>query len=169
MYETGNGVPKNPNRAKNLHGQACAGGIVEACEKVGQRQKACDLGDETSCNILCRAGNHDACGGAAADVKQNADDTAEKQQAEAALPKLMSKCATDRATIQHWKDTLAAAQRAGNAGQAEEASVKLEELQPLWDQLKGDLESAVRTVTGGYGKRFESLRRQARLQCVGHD
>lgn len=169
MYETGSGVPMNSNRAKGLHGQACDGGVAAACVKAGQRQKACDLGDETSCNILCRAGNHDACNGAAADVKQNADDTTEKQQAETALPKLMSKCATDRATIQHWKDALAAAQRAGNAGQAEEASAKLEELQPLWDQLKGDLENAVRTVTGGYGKRFESLRRQARLQCVGHE
>ncbi len=169
MYETGSGVPKSANRAKGLHGQACDGGVVEACVKAGQRQKACDLGDETSCNILCRAGNKDACNGAAADVKQNADDTAEKQQAEAALPTLMSKCATDRATIQHWKDTLAAAQRAGNSGQAEQASAKLEELQPVWDQLKIDLENAVRTVTGGYGKRFESLRRQARLQCVGHE
>jgi hypothetical protein len=168
-YEAGTGVPKDAVRARTLHTQACTGGVAAACVAAGNRQAACTLGDQTACNVLCRAGNATACNGASPELKQIAEDTARKHDAEIAVPALMAKCATDRATIQHWKDSLAAAQRAGNVGQAEQASAKLEELQQPWETLKIDLQTAIFTVSGGYGSRFESLRRQARMQCVGHE
>lgn len=169
MYDTGNGVTKDPTRGRALHTQACTAGIAAACVTSGNRQAACTLGDQTACNVLCRAGNATACNGASPELKQIAEDTARKHDAEVAIPTLLAKCATDRATIQHWKDSLAAAQRAGNVGQAEQASAKLEELQQPWETLKIDLQTAIVTVTGGYGSRFESLRRQGRMQCVGHE
>jgi TPR repeat protein len=169
MYEAGTGVPKDAARARTLHTQACTSGVAAACVAAGNRQAACTLGDQTACNVLCRAGNATACNGASPELKQIAEDTARKHDAEIALPTLMAKCATDRATIQRWKDSLAAAQRAGNVGQAEQSSAKLEELQQPWETLKIDLQTAIVTVTGGYGSRFESLRRQARMQCVGHE
>lgn len=168
MYESGS-VSKDVAKAKNFHTQACSAGDAIACAKVGQRQKACELGDETSCNILCRAGNLSACSGASAELKQIADEMAQKQQAETAVPKLLAKCSSDRATILHWKDALDAAQRSGNPGQAEQASAKLEELQEPWEQLKVDLQQAIITLTSGYGTRFNALRRDARLRCAGHE
>jgi hypothetical protein len=167
-YQSGAGVPRDEAKSRRFRSQACAGGVVDACLKIGQREKACELGDEASCNILCRAGRADSCRGASAELRQIAEETFEKHDAEVAIPKLMAQCSSDRANILHWEDMLARAQQAGKPGLAEQASAKLDELRGPSEQVKTRLQEAIVTVTGGYGARFDALLREARLRCLGH-
>ena len=161
-------MPKDAARARTLHTQACTGGVAAGCIAVGNGQAACTLGDQGARNTLCAKGATTACSGASPEVQAMQQSIHEKIEAEGKIPGLLTKCSTDRTTILHWKDTLAAALKAGNEPKAMEAQQKLNELEEPWHHLKADLEQAIVVVTGARGPRYLSLQQQARQACTGH-
>ena len=168
-FESGLGVPKDPRQAQALYRQACDTGIAGGCVEAGQGARACELGDQPSCDTLCKTGDMIACKGASPDVRAEREAHHAKQDAEAAIPRLLAKCASDRATILHLKGALSAAQGAHDDAKAQSIQDKLDQMRDPWGELKADLESAITTATRGSGPRFESLRQQARQACAGHD
>jgi TPR repeat protein len=168
-FEDGLGVPKDPGQAKALYRQACDKGVAGGCVQAGQASKACELGDQPSCDTLCKTGDMIACKGASPDVRSDREAHHAKEDAEAAIPRLLARCASTRATILNLKSALSAAQGAHDDAKAQGIQDKLDLMRDPWGELKADLESAITTATGGSGPRFVALRQQARHACVGHD
>lgn len=143
--------------------------VASACAESGQPQKACEYGDQDSCDALCKRNDLKACESASPDIKAAAEQRQEKLQAEASIPRLLARCTHDRTTILQWKAKLAAAEKSGDEPGQNEASNGLDQLQDAWGRLKSDLQAAVMISTDGKGPRFNELRARARLACAGNE
>lgn len=111
-------------------------------------KKGCDAGNKIGCAAVGKF-----------------EEMAAPKRAEAKIPGLFTKCATNRAAIERWRIAGVQAAKANDQAAASRASQKIQEIEPEWNTTLSELRDAIRLVTNNEGARYNQLIAQVKSQC----
>ena len=166
IYREGRSVPKDAARARELFTKGCGLNSGDGCEAIGNHQKACSLGNEAACDVLCKGGNTASCAHASKDTQEEVSAGREKQAATSRFPVLLQKCAANRAIIEQQKVAGFQAARAGNRAAADAATAKIRELEPQWSATLDELQKVIQLMSDGENPKLGQLSLQVKKTCT---